>query len=146
MVLNYSCDQLRRVAASRILSLMINDTKVQKIFHSTKLFLNFFRKKVHKRDAFFLCTFCVLLSVSLVCKERHGGHQEQSACSPRSVSALCKETPFALHFFILSFLNTFRYSPCSPKVVDDGPARAIPLSVAGKGARQGHPCQATFRI
>ena len=43
MVLNYSCDQLHRVAASRIMSLMINDTKVQKIFHSTKYFFNFFR-------------------------------------------------------------------------------------------------------
>jgi len=44
MVLNYSCDQLHRVAASRILSLMINDTKVQKFPESSKISLKMFQK------------------------------------------------------------------------------------------------------
>ena len=43
-----SCDELRRVAASRLLSLSFYIAKVQKISETTKHFLNFFRKKYTK--------------------------------------------------------------------------------------------------
>jgi hypothetical protein len=43
MVSETSCDELRRVAASRFFKALIYDAKVQKIFESTKHFLNFFR-------------------------------------------------------------------------------------------------------
>ena len=146
MVLNYSCDQLHRVAASRILSLMINVTKVQNFSETTKLFLNFFRKKSTQNEGLarrpegesqpsLLCTF-----------ERLVGVQGASRWSPRTVGLLTAERLGAMQGVSLYLSSTFRYSPCSPRVVDDGPARAIPLSVVGRGARQGHPCQATFRI
>jgi hypothetical protein len=43
MVSETSCDELRRVAASRFFKALIYDAKVQKIFETTKHFLNFFR-------------------------------------------------------------------------------------------------------
>ena len=44
MVIEMYCDQLHRVAASRLLSLTFYIAKVQKILETTKHFLNFFRK------------------------------------------------------------------------------------------------------
>ena len=50
MVLETRCDQLHRVAASRFVSLMIDNAKLQKISETTKYFLNFFRN-IFKRNS-----------------------------------------------------------------------------------------------
>ena len=52
------CDQLHRVAASRLLSLSFYIAKVQKILETTKHFRKFFRKKYTKGTVPFVY-FCV---------------------------------------------------------------------------------------
>ena len=55
VVLEMFCDQLHRVAASRLLSLSFYIAKVQKILETTKYFRKFFRKKYTKGTVLYLC-------------------------------------------------------------------------------------------
>ena len=57
-----SCDQLHRVAASRLLSLSFHIAKVQKILETTKYFRKFFRKKYTKGTVPFVYTFASVIT------------------------------------------------------------------------------------
>ena len=63
VVLDTRCDQLHRVAASRLFfvenEISISSTKVQKKLQTTKYFLNFFCKNSHKKITHHYCPITV---------------------------------------------------------------------------------------
>jgi hypothetical protein len=72
MVSETSCDELRRVAASRFFKALIYDAKVQKILETTKHFLNFFRKKYTKGTVPFVYSKLECIAAPFVKKQSPG--------------------------------------------------------------------------
>ncbi len=115
MVLNYSCDQLRRVAASRFMSLMIDNAKVRRNDEVGKYFEQMFQKTFN--------LVCVNLLIHNVL------HIASSLLSPSYRHIIANA------HFILSLLHSFIFhlrasSWCPRSVILLGTVRHL----AGQGA------------